>query len=867
MDPDPTAHSTPRHHVSAPSGEPISNDELLFLRASLSLCAPDGVFTCRMIEDTSRREQRSTATRILLQFLYQHRFMWHFHPDQVIERLDQHAAEQEAEKDIPALSFKEVEDAIDAVKLVLLPVTVDMHPSHLPNVKQSEGQTRARSKRALEQLTPQEREQQEIDKEQKKKKRKTQGCLHSGKNLCDILIPMFRLQCWNRTETHAATKNSGLKFKERIKQQLTTFGDIYTHHDLLTTLDSANDSRPSVIQNRDCKDPPQPISDSNPPSGKSKKKIKKDMKYIRVEEISGVLRKRRGALKAADTRESKTSEYINSHQWEGANGALRMTGISLSTFAIDSSLRRRPLPLQGDKLCLHLREEPVEVRPMRFAKQHNGEGTLSSLGRKIHHATVTSFTYKFPNTQTRHQIALKTPAYLNLRPSEPASKTGKISNLGINLRQDVRVLLDFTSGELTYKPRTKSYVVHLPALTTKLTTDRLRTMIGKGSPHPAPSSSSSSFSSSASSSSSCSSSPSSSSSSSSSSPSTASSSSLSPLPSTAPSSTPSCPHSLHSYCAAAQNTAVSSSVTPSSSDSLSPSCAPATCSSSSPVTTSSQSECMPSSPTAIAATAVKATSPPPRRVQIPKATKPLSSWKDYGDLFDNLIKVEPQRHQERKRIIQRMKKNVRKLVCSASDKPSDSTLPTDTLPSLPKLPFKDVPGLPPELRPLAPGNDAFGEPYIIIDCPKDAVQNYRNFLANENSVLSSNQYGIAGDPNIISLYTVYLPNSGSTMHIGKGWAHRVYNKWGKRIDDHQSAMDTILHQQVEALPDLATMNISRLRQEKARLKLSLEKEHQAYRRHRAAIYKVSSPCFFSRSNTFLLVLYYTILILSCPRYL
>ena len=178
--PTPSAAATDSSASSAtPVAVPVSSDELLFVRATLSLCN-DTPITAQFRSRQFLQAERAKSALALLSFLQEHRVNWHIHPAEVSERLEKRTDVAGIGTDpIPSPVEEDADAVVNQVRTVLLPVSVDIHPSHVGAVARSLAQTKHRTK-VQQNYTPQEIAQHQESKQKKDAQAASLGCVHSA---------------------------------------------------------------------------------------------------------------------------------------------------------------------------------------------------------------------------------------------------------------------------------------------------------------------------------------------------------------------------------------------------------------------------------------------------------------------------------------------------------------------------------------------------------------------------------------------------------------------------------------------------------------------------------------------------------------
>lgn len=98
--------------------------------------------------------------------------------------------------------------------------------------------------------------------------------------------------------------------------------------------------------------------------------------------------------------------------------------------------------------------------------------TMTKLGGSKRAINITGISYKMPGMKNRCTILFKGKGHwLNLHPNLESSSCAYGGSfcrkgIGVHLRDNVRMNMDFVSGEITYCPRSKELLFHCP-LTTK----------------------------------------------------------------------------------------------------------------------------------------------------------------------------------------------------------------------------------------------------------------------------------------------------------------------------------------------------------------------------------------------------------------
>jgi hypothetical protein len=427
----------------------VSNDELLFARAVLSLCDEQAPITVQFRPRKFIQGKCVTSALAFLSVLQEHHFSWYFHPSQVIEKL----SESNIGESVPSPIDDTIDTTLEQVRRVLLPVTVHLHSSHHKNISRSKTQ-QGIVKKKEEDLTPQELETRRESKVKTAAKSASLGCLHSAEGLVEVLKAMFRVTQWNRSVDHASTQVK-LPFRQRMVDNRTTFGDMYMHY----AFDSPPGSDVVVGDTKSCSqrsEPPGAQSESkalstspqlkNPPRRSSRRRTKPqslapsptvsavDLKshvpstvnYLVTTDCNSVINLRKGALKAHDTRESKgrSSSPIDVSLWEVVNvGGLQMSGLPMSIFRTQTSLSRVPLTTDRSSLRL-MTNGPRDVVSGLDVKKIVDVTTLGQLGQSQRTVDITGISYKFASSAKRQRIRFKSKGIqINLRPSEPRSSS------------------------------------------------------------------------------------------------------------------------------------------------------------------------------------------------------------------------------------------------------------------------------------------------------------------------------------------------------------------------------------------------------------------------------------------------------------
>lgn len=106
---------------------------------------------------------------------------------------------------------------------------------------------------------------------------------------------------------------------------------------------------------------------------------------------------------------------------------------------------------------------------------------------------------------------------------------------------------------------------------------------------------------------------------------------------------------------------------------------------------------------------------------------------------------------------------------------------------------KGLEHIPEALRRWDPGVDPFGVPYLSITrhSDQDRQRLWVRFGSRRGALSDRWQFG--ADPNIKSFYDLYLPATGCVIHVGQGWAQRVYNRYGIVNDVCASEMDRLIN--------------------------------------------------------------------------
>ena len=146
--------------------------------------------------------------------------------------------------------------------------------------------------------------------------------------------------------------------------------------------------------------------------------------------------------------------------------------------------------------------------------------------------------------------------------------------------------------------------------------------------------------------------------------------------------------------------------------------------------------------------------------------------------------------------------------------------------------------VPPALRDWDPGVDAFGVAYVGITRHPDGERQQicKKMRATD---FGCGKWCVSGDPNIKSFYEFYIPTSGAVVDIGRGWAQRVLDKWGRKGDRAQSDVDAIINKELAGILDQKkALSMEELKLEKTKLMRELETTHPIYRQKRGEIVKV-----------------------------
>ena len=155
--------------------------------------------------------------------------------------------------------------------------------------------------------------------------------------------------------------------------------------------------------------------------------------------------------------------------------------------------------------------------------------------------------------------------------------------------------------------------------------------------------------------------------------------------------------------------------------------------------------------------------------------------------------------------------------------------------------------MPLALRHWDPGVDAFGVPYLGVTRHPDEQRRTTFSERTQTTSFGGGKLCVSGDPNIKSFYDFYLPNSGSVVDVGRGWAQRVLDKWGRKMDRLQSEMDASVQTALKQMVGRQGMTMTLLKQEKAKLIQSLQTNAGPYRSKFAQLQKVNDrTCFHAQ---------------------
>jgi hypothetical protein len=742
--------------VPTPPVGTVSSDELLFLRAVLSLCHEEVPITVQFRSRKFVQKECSNGALSFLSFLQDHRFKWFFHPDQVTEKITKVTDDGGTVR-----SF--VEDACDtvltSVRKVLLPVTVHLHPSHICDTSRSENQQTI-SRKKQENWTPQELKVRAVRQKESDTKSASLGCLHSAVHLVDRLNSMYRTLCWNRTPEHAAPGGRAPTFQCRKNENRTTVCDVFVHHPLTSqdvtkaaavgsfsedssscsvspqptdTLPSSSLSllSPSLSSSSSSSalssSPQQPSPWAIPPVCLSEVK---DKVYLTTQSCTSVVTKRKGALQAHDTRVGKgrTSSPIDSSLWEGPSGELQMSGLPVSMFRSQKSLSRVPLTVDHKTLRL-VTSDRRDVVTRKDLKLNPNAVTLGQLGGSQRSTVITGISYKFVTDVRRRNLWFKGKGhYLNLRPSQPSSSTeATVGAVGVDLRPEVRLQLDFTTGEITYSPVVGQFLFHVPLSTEVMKPTETVSLSGVSEKVP------------------------------------------------------------FQYC------------TP------------------------------------------------------PSLPHSLDSPEAFTSVYQ---KIRGSGSEQQRRYVRRLRRNITRVFrptrhgvsvlrgtsvdCKGISMSSVSTSQSQSEPfgvqsSAGRIIWrKGLDDMPPGLRQWDPGVDIFGVPYLGVTRHADSVRH-----ALRPAVVGPN-WCASGDPNVKSFYDFYVPNTGSVVDVGRGWAQRVYAKLGRKIDRLTSEMDQEVNRQLQDIVSNQNMSIENLKLAKVVLVKSLEENDESYRKKSKSVRQVTA---------------------------
>ena len=259
----------------------------------------------------------------------------------------------------------------------------------------------------------------------------------------------------------------------------------------------------------------------------------------------------------------------------------------------------------------------------------------------------------------------------------------------------------------------------------------------------------------------------------------------------------------------------------------------------------------------------------------PKPTQPLDSPVDFATIYNGLPTRENSgfflgRH---RRIVRRLRRQIPHVFrpgrgaapshasatsagCSSasSSPPSSSSSSTSSSAVSPPLTGKarvtwttGLDEMPLALRHWDPGVDAFGVPYLGVTRHPDETRRPTFVEMTQTTSFGGGKLSVSGDPNIKSFYDFYLPNSGSVVDVGRGWAQRVLQKWGRQMDKLQSDMDTSVQTELNKMVGRQGMTMTLLKQEKAKLIQSLQTNAGPYRSKFAQLQKVNDrTCFHAQ---------------------
>ena len=151
---------------------------------------------------------------------------------------------------------------------------------------------------------------------------------------------------------------------------------------------------------------------------------------------------------------------------------------------------------------------------------------------------------------------------------------------------------------------------------------------------------------------------------------------------------------------------------------------------------------------------------------------------------------------------------------------------------------KGLDDVPPALRDWDPGVDAFGVAYVGVTRHPDDKRKQICKQVRETD-FGCGKWCVSGDPNITSFYDFYIPASGSVVDIGRGWAQRVLEKWGRKVDRAQADVDAIINKELAGILDQKkALSMEGLKLEKAELMRKLEETNPTYRQKCGEIIKV-----------------------------
>ena len=751
-----TSPPLPQENDASPAA--VSNDEVLFVRAFLSMCRPERPITIHLRDRQDVQAERPKSALRLLAFLHEHRFAWYFHPAVVSKNLASDAEVSDGTEPVSRVAV-DTEKVIDAARKVLLPVSVSMHTSHIKNEALSSAQKKVVAEKEKH-FTPQQLDERARRKEKRVAKTQSEGCVHSAKHLASTLEPMYQLGCWNRTVEDGGKdgRKRGNTFEKRVEHGRTTVADVFQCHDLQARPSS---SSPLAAMGEEGEQP------KNKPEDNTKRRFV----YLQMKDCQHVITKRKTALKAHDTRVgkgNKGSSPINPASWTSRDdGSLRSTGLSLEEFRANSKKSLSGVPLQTRHAKLQLvtsEDQCIVTRKDRSAtKDPTKVTTLAALGRSRRSVTIKEFSYNFAAfTTTRQTLRFRgRGAWLNLRPGEDqTSGARKTGGLGAHLRPGARVELDFTTGEITYCPASKAFRFHAPLTADTLVIDSQRTIADVAQ--------------------------------------------------------------MEEELARAR---VRGKTTP-----------------------------------------------------VVNDEQPLDTEQQFVLVYDKMQQIKNKRgpsfRKQQRRLRRRLRRNVPHVFgprdqhsppatpinsapapateASSSSKPhcsqcvSEDNCPTrgrqhqaPELPSGGRITWrKGLDDVPPALRDWDPGVDPFGVAYVGITRHSDDKRKQVCKQVRETD-FGCGKWCVSGDPNITSFYEFYVPASGSVVDIGKGWAQRVLDKWGRKVDRAQSEVDAIINKELAGILDeKKALSMEGLKLEKTELMRKLETTNPIYRQKRGEIVKV-----------------------------